>query len=168
MRILIIVLFVLIGAAALTELNPGSEQTSNPIMKGLGVVRGWFDNSSHLIKALPSTEKPHETTVYKWQDKNGGWHFSNAVPADDINSSVQTYRSDINITQPTQLPKPAAAQPKTATPNTKAAASPPQKNRSPLLPITDPKRVQQLIDDAKNVQNLVNERVNNIDDHLPP
>jgi Domain of unknown function (DUF4124) len=155
-RILIIVLIVLAGAAALTELNPSAEKTTNPIMKGLNTVRGWFGSSDALT--LPDANK---TTVYKWQDATGEWHFSNQPPPAGINSSVKTYRSDVNITQapaPPVAPKPE--------PTEKSAAIP--KGPAPLLPITDPGRVEQLIDDAKNVQKLVNDRQKNLDAQLPP
>jgi Domain of unknown function (DUF4124) len=156
-RILIIVLIVLAGAAALTELNPSVEKTTNPIIKGLNTVRGWFSNSTTL--PLPGADK-NKTTVYKWQDASGEWHFSNQPPPAGTSSSVKTYRSDVNITQ--APPPPVAAKPE---PTENAATIP--TGPAPLLPITDPGRVKQLIEDAQNVQKLVGERQQKLDEQLP-
>ncbi|MBN4079106.1 DUF4124 domain-containing protein [Beggiatoa alba] len=157
-RFLIIILIVLVGGAALTELNPGAEQSTNPILKGLGTVRSWFDDATTSIPLM--TPDANETKVYKWQDDSGAWHFSNNPPPVGVNGSVEIYRSDINITQ---APPPIEIMPKPANDTAAIPDSP-----SPLLPITDPGRVKQLIEDAKNVQNRVTDRQKNIEQSLNP
>jgi hypothetical protein len=159
-RFLIIILIVLVGAAALTSLNPSAEQTTNPILKGLANVRSWFAGSPAPKKPLAEKDE-NETKVYKWQDELGEWHFSNQPPPSGVSSSVETYRNDVNVTQappPIEEEKPEAEETGTDIPQTAA----------PLLPITDPERVQQLIEDAKNVQNLVDQRQEQIDQQLEP
>lgn len=156
-RFLIIILIVLVGAAALTSLNPSVEESTNPILKGLANVRSWFSGGSAPKLPLPETDK-NETKVYKWQDAAGEWHFSNQPPPSGVSSSVETYRSDVNITQAPPPVEEAPAQPD-------ASADIPQ-TAAPLLPITDPERVQQLIEDAKNVQKLVDQRHQQIDEKL--
>lgn len=159
-RFLIIILIVLVGAAALTQLNPSAKETTNPILKGLANVRSWFVGSPAPKKPLAEKDE-NETKVYKWQDESGEWHFSNQPPPGGMTSSVETYRNDVNITQapsPIEEEKPALAETGTDIPQTAA----------PLLPITDPERVQQLIEDAKNVQKLVDQRQQQIDEQLPP
>jgi len=159
-RLLIIILIVLVGAAALTELNPSAEQSTNPIIKGLGTVQSWFRGSS--APKLPSLDED-EITIYKWQDDSGEWHFSNHPPAAGITSSVNVYRSDVNITQ---APPSTPVDSKPEQPDEKASDIP--KTAAPLLPITDPERVKQLIEDAKNVQDLVNNRQQTLDAQIPP
>lgn len=160
-RFLIIILIVLVGAAALSELNPKAEQSTNPLLKGLAHVRSWFIDVS-ISKNIPLvTPDENETTVYKWQDDTGEWHFSGQPPPAGISSSVETYRSDVNLTQ--APPPPVEAKPDPVE-NTADIPS----GSAALLPITDPERVKQLIEDAKNVQNLVNERQQNIEQHLNP
>jgi len=150
-HLLIIILILLVGAAALTQLNPSADKTTPSLMKGLENVRSWFDEAPGKITGTVTGES--ETKVYKWKDKAGEWHFSNHPPPEGVASSVKVYRSDVNITQaPKAAPKPTD-QPSAATPDTAV----------PLLPITDPARVKQLFDDAKNVQNLVNDRKQAID-----
>lgn len=156
MRLLIVILIVVVGAAALSQLNPSAEKSTNPIINGLAAVQSWFRGAS----APKQSGNEKETTVYKWQDAEGAWQFSNQPPPAGVASSVTTYRSDTNITQPPpapveKKPEPAAEQ-ATAIPTTPA----------PLLPITDPERVKQLIDDAKNVQNLVNDRQSTLDKQI--
>ncbi len=53
-------------------------------------VRGWL-READLIEA------PEVTRVYKWRDKQGNWHVSNAPPAKDQAVEVRDYRSDQNI-----------------------------------------------------------------------
>ena len=163
-RFLIIVVIVLVGAAALTTLNPAADKSLNPIMKGLGTVRSWFTGASTTLESVakdPQTSGGNATQVYKWLDASGEWHFSNTPPPAGIKGSVETYRNDVNITQAVQPPVVIAPEPEKKATNIPTTAS-------PLLPITDPDRVKQLIDDAKNVQNLVNDRKKNIDQHLNP
>jgi hypothetical protein len=161
-RFLIIILIVLVGAAALTSLNPSAEDTTNPILKGLANVRSWFTCSPAPKLPLPEVEKDENATkVYKWQDESGEWHFSNQPPPSGVASSVETYRSDVNITQAPPPPveeKQEPAETDTEVPQTAV----------PLLPITDPERVQKLIEDAQNVQKLVDQRQEQIDQQLKP
>ena len=164
-RFLIIIVIVLIGAAALTTLNPAADQSLNPIMKGLSTVRSWFTGASITLEsaakdpltAVDNATDKNATQVYKWQDAAGEWHFSNKPPPAGIKGSVETYRNDVNITQAIQPPIEIAPE------SEKKAATDIPDTASPLLPITDPDRVKQLIDDARNVQNLVNDRQKNID-----
>lgn len=164
-RLLIIIAIVLVGAAALTTLNPSADKSVNPIMKGLSTVRSWFTGASSSLESAakdPLISGGKATQVYKWQDASGEWHFSNTPPPAGIKGSVETYRNDVNITQAVQPPVEVAPEPAE-----KVSTDIPG-SASPLLPITDPDRVKQLIEDAKNVQNLVNDREKNIDQHLNP
>lgn len=47
------------------------------------------------------------TTVQKWQDANGQWHFGNAAPV-GANAQEMQIRTDQNIVQHYQAPKAAA------------------------------------------------------------
>ncbi len=160
-RLLIIILIVVVGAAALTELNPSAQQSTNPIVKGLATVQSWFRGSS--APKLPGINEENETTIYKWQDDSGEWHFSNQPPPADVNSSVKTYDNNVNITQ---TPPPAPVENKPEQPARTTDDIP--KTAAPLLPITDPERVKQLIEDAKNVRELVGNRQQTLDAQIEP
>lgn len=163
-RILIVLLIVVVGAAALTTLNPLSDKSTNPIIKGLNSIQAWFKQPPTIPQTINPTETSqqprddNETKVYKWQDQAGEWHFSNEPPPAGISSSVKIYRSDVNIT-----PAPSAV---VTTPEEPPQAAAIPDTASPLLPITDPERVKQLIEDAKNVQNLVDSRKKTIDQQV--
>jgi len=159
-RLLIIILIVLVGAAALTELSPSAEQGTNPLIKGLATIQSWFRGAS--VPKLPIINE-NETTIYKWQDDSGEWHFSNQPPPAGVASSVKIYRSDVNITR-TPPPTPEESSP--GQPDKKTADIP--ETTVPLLPITDPERVKQLIEDAKNVQDLVRNRQKALDAQIEP
>lgn len=158
-RLLIVILIVVVGAAALSQLNPSADKSTNPIVKGLATVQSWFRGAS--APKQPGQDK-NETIVYKWQDTTGAWHFSNQPPPTGVASSVKTYRSDVNITR---TPPPLSAKPESTTAS-KPAAIP--ETAAPLLPITDPARVKQLIEDAQNVQNLVDDRQKSLDKQIEP
>jgi hypothetical protein len=142
LRLLIILIIVAVAAAVFYGLNPADDSQS-PLLRGLAEIQ-----SQHAAATPP---KP-ATTVYKWQDKSGQWHFSNQPPPPGTASSVKTYRADSNIMQA----PPAAAD---ATP----ADDP---SDTALLPLTDPSRIKQLIHDAKNVQNLMDQRQQQLDDNV--
>jgi hypothetical protein len=151
-RLLIIILIVLVAAAALTQLNPSAEKTAKPLLEGIANVQSWFGDKP----VAQQPDKPANTEqVYKWQDASGEWHFSNQPPPEGVASSVKIYRTDANITQAVETPPEPASEPA-------ATADIPQ-GAAPLLPITDPERVQQLVEDAKNVQKLMDQRVKDID-----
>ena len=125
-RILIVILIVVVGAAALTQLNPSADKSTNPILKGLATVQSWFKASS--VAKSPNSDE-NETTVYKWQDKSGEWHFSNQPPPAGTSSSVKKYRSDTNITQ-APPPSPAESKPEQAQAATSTIPDTPSPTRS--------------------------------------
>ena len=56
---------------------------------------------------LPAAEQKLPTTVYKWQDEDGQWHFANTPP--DMETAETMELSDINIMDAYQ-PPPAQGQ----------------------------------------------------------
>ena len=56
---------------------------------------------------------PSSTTVYKWQDQQGGWHYGDEAPADTQNVATLQVDSNTNVIQglkvePEAKPEPAA------------------------------------------------------------
>lgn len=53
------------------------------------------------VKSSLPTEPPAstKTTVVKWQDAQGRWHFGDEAPADVKNAQQETYSSDSNVMQ---------------------------------------------------------------------
>lgn len=147
-RLLIIFIILAIAGAVFYGLNPSDDNSASPLLRGLGKVKS--------LTQQATSEAPVETVVYKWQDKNGEWHFSNHPPPEGTVGSITTYRSDINVVAPPQAESP----PTQESPAAKPADNP---GIPSLLPITDPDRVKKLINDAKNVQNLADDRQHQLD-----
>lgn len=80
-------------------------------------------------------------TVYKWRDGQGQWHFGN-TPPDGQPYETQTVEA-VNVLPAVKTPQPDA----------KDAGG-----IHPLTPITDPGRVMQLVDDARQVEQRLQER----------
>ena len=95
--------------------------------------------------------------VYQWYDSKSNVHFSTEPPADGIKFTVKGYDPNANVIQAVKLPEiEAPAEPVAAD----ATASNGQD--SPGLENTYNKEdIQKLIDDSKNIQQLLNQRLNN-------
>lgn len=94
--------------------------------------------------------------IYEWKDAEGNLEFSNSPPADGIEFTVREYDPNTNVIQSIELPSEEAevsnTEPKTD-----------QKILSSDSPgdVYSPEQIKKLIDDAKNVENLLNERLKN-------
>jgi len=101
---------------------------------------------------------PNEpTTVYKWQDENGQWHFSSAPPADVADAETMELDGDINIMQ---APPPGMTQ---------QAAAPSNALALPSGPMTvSPDQVKEMMETVTNLQETVDQRKADVDAVLPP
>lgn len=100
-RVLIIIAIVLVGAAFVVPSNPYTDKITTPAIKGIKKVYSYFDDKV----GLPDVDLPVETTtVHKWQDKDGNWHFSNTEAPKGVTSETKTYTDDTNV-MPTPKPK---------------------------------------------------------------
>lgn len=165
-RALIIITILVVGMAAMSHLNPSASKTLNPLLNGLANIRALFSQSPQSIPgAVDETEtaenmEDQSRTVYKWRDKEGNWQFSNQAPTEDIATSVTVYRSDANVIQAVKPPEP---EPET---EVTEAESTPVDTPPPLVPIADPERVQKLMDDTRNIQNILDQRQEDMNKRL--
>lgn len=148
MRIALTIVIIII---ALAWLNRSGEEdgADNNLVKGLSQIRQLFDDSP--LNILKNTET---TTVYKRLNADGEPEFTDQ-PSADGESTV--YRPDINIIPalPQQDKPPAPKKPEQT--DTKL---------SPLTPYTNPGKVLDLINDAKNIENTLEERRKKMDQQL--
>ncbi|WP_369856109.1 DUF4124 domain-containing protein [Candidatus Thalassolituus haligoni] len=97
---------------------------------------------------------------YKWQDPDGIWHFGDEVP-EGINAIPVHVDTAANILAPTSVPKPEADD------NTKkkglAATDDPDRVKPGLEALFNPKAAEQTLNDAKAVQEMLNERNNQLE-----
>jgi hypothetical protein len=111
-----------------------------------------FDDKQELL----STEDTRQT-YYKWQDKDGVWHFGDEVP-EGITAQAVDIDTAANVIQSVKLPdKDSEAD---------SGKKPQQEPAAPLpgLPMTvNPADIPKLLDDAKGVQALVDQHKKEID-----
>ncbi len=109
-------------------------------------VSDFVPETTSIPTLLEATSKG-EIQVYRWQDKNGHWHLSDQPPAGEPFDTV-------NVDPNTNLIQGVSSEPD-------AQDEDPQKSVSAPIPsplTISPGKVQKLIEDAKNVQELANER----------
>jgi hypothetical protein len=103
------------------------------------------------ITATAAPEKPKK--LYKWKDKNGVWQFSNTPPPADVKNA---YEQDLpkmnNVMQAVKV--------RTEEPRREG----PSRDVSMPFPTTIPLQdIPKLIDDARNVQKLADDRQRALD-----
>jgi len=97
-----------------------------------------------------STEETRQT-FFKWQDAKGQWHFGDEVPEGAVGVPVSVDTA-ANILQSVKVP----VKEEQVASKRKAEAAP---QTIPGLPMTvNPAEIPKLIEDAQNVQSLVDER----------
>ncbi len=89
----------------------------------------------------------NKQTVYKWVDENGVTQYSSEPPPENVRTQTLELDPRLNIVQGTEAPQ-AAEKPK----------SQPPALALPEGPIYSPETINKLINDAQNVQNLLDER----------
>ena len=91
---ILIVIVILIGIAFLIPSNPYTDKFTTPTKNSIKKTYNYFDDKV----GLPDIDLPTETTtVHKWQDKDGVWHFTNENPPKGIDSKSETYKDDVNV-----------------------------------------------------------------------
>ncbi len=146
LRLLIIFIIALIaGAYFFSPKNPDDDRSA--LSQGLSKIRS-------LSKDLDNTT--HKTsTVYKWQDAEGEWHFSNTPPPAGIRREVQTYRTDSNLIQAPQHAKTAAPTANQSTPE------------SGTLPgLTSLGKANEIMNDARAIQGLNDNRIQMLNEQI--
>lgn len=96
--------------------------------------------------SLPGN-KPEPDTVYKWQDAQGIWQFSSTPPPQGTGYTVQTYDPNANQIQAVEA--------------SKGITTPAQQKNQETPKPTDvysPGGVKQLIENAQQLQQTLNER----------
>lgn len=146
MKIAIIGLFLVVILALATPaiLNHPNDASSTP-----NTFSSW----------PPDNEQPQatEVKVFKWQDAKGHWHYGDKPPEHKPSQTLNV-RTDTNIVRSVKIP------PKKTVQTPKKPATKPKKQPDMALPITlSPEKVGTLIQDARNVQSLVDKRARDID-----
>ncbi|NIB39569.1 DUF4124 domain-containing protein [Pseudomaricurvus alkylphenolicus] len=112
----------------------------------------WQRLTGGVNQALPdfSGDSSAPTRVYKWRDKDGSWRYSD-TPPEGIDAQSLDINPDTNLIQ--GLPQKQSEQQKKSQPATD--------NDLPGVPLpltVSPDQVQKMMDDARNVQQLMDQR----------
>ncbi len=112
----------------------------------------WLESGSKQITGIVSEVTDNSRPmIYKWKDAAGVWQFSNELPADMAGVETVQIRSNSSL-KAFILPEPEKEE-------TPAEAKP----NEPLDLMPTPGRVKKLIDDAQNVQTILDERLKLMD-----
>ncbi len=98
-------------------------------------------------------DKNDTTVVYKWRDAEGNWQFGDTPPAE---SDFET--TNIQGVQSMQMYIPTAK--KVIEKETEGETS---KGITPLTPFTEPEKVKELMDKARGIEQLMEDRKQAID-----
>lgn len=99
------------------------------------------------------------SNLYRWQDKNGQWHFSNIPPAKGDESGRYT------SAQVSRLPEVINSIPPPEM-RTSSTTKPSSGTRFPSPTTVNPMDIPKLLEQAKGVQSLMNQRPQQIDNAL--
>ena len=105
-------------------------------------------------KNVDTVNNGSPNSIYEWKDAEGNLQFSNSPPAEGIEYSVREYDPNTNVIQSIELPAE----------ETEASGTEPQTNQKIISSgdpgdVYSPDRVKKLIDDAKNIENILNDRL---------
>ncbi len=107
---------------------------------------------SNIKDKTPNISMPGKDIVYKWRDKEGELHFTSTPPPKGIEYTVKGYDPNTNLIQSVEI----------KTEESEHTAQTEDKNTKEPLDLSNPyspEKVKKLIDDAQNVQKLLNDRL---------
>ncbi len=115
----------------------------------------WLESGSKQIKGVASDVADNgEPVIYKWKDAAGVWQFTNEPPVGI--AGVETVQIKSNSSLQAFIPP--------AEPEKDAAKAETKPNESVALDLMPtPGRVKKLIDDAQNVQTILDDRLKRMD-----
>lgn len=116
-----------------------------------------IDKTASGLSSLGKDPAPTTTTIYKWQDEKGVWHYSDKPNAFGDSEQVELDSSKITVmaAEDTRILNSLGQKPKNEPMN-------------PAIGLTTikPGEVKQLVEDAKNVQQLMDNRQKQLDEQI--
>lgn len=105
-------------------------------------------------KSVDTVINSSPNSIYEWKDAEGNLQFSNTPPAEGVEYTVREYDPNTNVIQSIKL----------LAEETEASSTEPQTNQKIIssedpVDVYSPDRVKKLIDDAKNIENILNDRL---------
>ncbi len=113
----------------------------------------------NAAKTLLGLDADSKTTVYSRKNEAGIIEFSDSAPTSNANTKIIVIDGNANLI-------PAVRASKTSPINEKKPDKETITGISPATPYTEPKKIKQLIEDASNLENVLNNRKSNQDRQL--
>lgn len=111
-------------------------------------VVGDLQDVANDVSGSDSPNTFGKTKVYKWQDEQGNWQYSDRPPTNGAESETLLINPNVNLTEGTPIPEVIEEEPAEQAPQIDVP-----------LPLTiSPDKVDKLKQDAQKVQDLMNER----------
>lgn len=107
-----------------------------------------------------STDSEGSSNLYRWQDENGQWHFSNIPPEQGDKTGADA------TVQVSQLPEAVNSIPPPPKMPASSASSAVSNPRVPAPTTVNPMDIPKLLEQAKNLQGLMDQRSQQIDHAL--
>ena len=118
-----------------------------------------LDQVEQITPDLTVPASDSTTTVYKWRDKEGVWHYSNTEPPQHSNAETLHLETNVNVLPASETPattSDSSQMIKTPATAAKSDQKPTEDNSQPSLYSSE--GIQKLMQDARNVQELMNNR----------
>lgn len=104
-------------------------------------------------KSLSPTSGSGEDIFYKWYDAQGNVQFTTEPPAEGVEYTIKGYDPDANVIQAVKAP----AEPDSGVNSDTQSKT--QLKPGDIDNPYDPENIKKLMDDAKNIQNILNQRI---------
>lgn len=146
MKLKIIMMVLVLGGMMAVPYIMSKRQQGESILPSMNTIQ----------RDVLSTEETRQQFV-KWQDENGRWHFGEKAPA-GVKTQTVNVDTAANIIQSIKVNKPDDENG-----GSKAQISAPSAPSLPVPMTITPDKVSKLIEDSQNVENLMNDRLKQID-----
>lgn len=104
---------------------------------------------------LKSESGSENTVIYQWKDSTGSIQFSDSPPPEGVEYTVKGYNPNANVIQSVKLPEAKTEEVDVTEKKDEKQPSVPED----LTSVYAPGKVNKLIDDSKNIEKLLNDRL---------
>ena len=94
------------------------------------------------------------TVIYQWKDSSGSIQFTNIPPPEGVEYTVKGYDPNTNVIQSVKISEDTSEDEPEVQKENKQVSEP-----DGLASVYSPEKVKKLIDDANNVEKLLNDRI---------
>jgi len=126
--------------------------STSPLEKVTKQIKSaWSDVETSTSALVQDKPIPKKSAVYRWQSDDGKWHMSDMPPAGDTPVEIVYIEPNSNIIDLSVNDSATSTDDKTNAADTATSTI-------PLPMTTSPQQAKKLIEDAKNIQSLLDKR----------